>query len=308
MLQYKSIEELVRKSLKENKKISDIVIEDQAAQEETTADELIYRMGERYEIMEKCTRAEELEHIKSTSGLTGGDAYRMYRHIKSGKSLTGNLMAGALMRALAVSETNAGMGRIVAAPTAGSCGIVPAVLATLEAEGLAKREDCVRALFTAGAVGMIIAENASVAGAEGGCQAECGSAAAMAAAAAVEIMDGTPRQCANAVAISIKNILGLVCDPVAGLVEIPCIKRNAAGVANALTAAEMALAQIESKIPADEVIGAMKSVGDAMSRSLKETAEGGLAATPTGKKLHEQVFGAKADESAGCFSCRACRM
>ena len=160
-------------------------------------------------------------------------------------------------------------------------------------------------MFTASAVGMVITTNASVAGAQGGCQAECGSAAAMAAAAIVELAGGSPRQAADAVAIALKNILGLVCDPVAGLVEIPCIKRNASGVAGAFVAAELALAGIESAIPADEVIVAMKKVGDAMSPALKETAEGGLAATPTARRLYEQVFGRPAEEG-GCTGCGGC--
>ena len=147
------------------------------------------------------------------------------------------------------------------------------------------------ALFTASAVGMVIANNACLAGAQGGCQAECGSASAMAAAAIVELSGGSPKMITHAVAIALKNILGLVCDPVAGLVEIPCIKRNASGVAGAFVAAEMALAGIRSAIPADEVIWAMKKVGDSMPQSLRETAEGGLAATPTGQRLHKQVFG-----------------
>ena len=166
------------------------------------------------------------------------------------------------------------------------------------------RKDCVMALFTASAVGMVIATNASVAGAQGGCQAECGSAAAMAAAALVELAGGTPEMVSHAVAIALKNILGLVCDPVAGLVEIPCIKRNAAGAAGAFVAAELALAGIPSAIPADETIWAMKKVGDAMSSSLKETAEGGLAVTPTGLKLHQQVFGNS--DPVSCSGCRGC--
>ena len=183
------------------------------------------------------------------------------------------------------------MGRIVAAPTAGSCGILPGALLTFQKEKGASEQDCVMSLFTASAVGMVIAKNACLAGAQGGCQAECGSASAMAAAALVELAGGSPKMIAHGVAIALKNILGLVCDPVAGLVEIPCIKRNAAGVANALCAAEMALAGVHSAIPADEVILAMKRIGDAMSPALKETAEGGLAATPTGKRLYQQVFG-----------------
>ena len=197
------------------------------------------------------------------------------------------------------------MGRIVAAPTAGSCGILPAALITMQVEKECSDHDCVMALFTASAIGMVIANNASLAGAQGGCQAECGSAAAMAAAAITELAGGTPHMVSQAVAIALKNILGLVCDPVAGLVEIPCIKRNASGVAGAFVAAEMALAGIDSAIPADEVIWSMKRIGDIMSPTLKETAEGGLAATPTGRKLHDQVFG-PGEVLGGCSGCAGC--
>ena len=172
-------------------------------------------------------------------------------------------------------------------------------------EGLCDERAAVMALFTAGAIGMVIAQQASIAGAQGGCQAECGSASAMAAAALVELCGGTPAQSAHACAMAIKNQLGLVCDPVAGLVEIPCIKRNASGVAGAFVAAEMALAGIDSAIPADEVIWSMKRIGDVMSPTLKETAEGGLAATPTGRKLHDQVFG-PGNVSGGCSGCSGC--
>ena len=210
---------------------------------------------------------------------------------EQGKNLTGPLLGGALYRALAVSELNASMGRIVAAPTAGSCGIVPAAVLTMQEQYKLTERECVMSLFTASAVGMVIANNASLAGAQGGCQAECGSASAMAAAAIVELAGGAPDMIGSAIATALKNILGLVCDPVAGLVEIPCIKRNASGVAGAFVAAELALAGIRSAIPADEVIWSMKKVGDVMPAALKETAEGGLAATPTGKMLHGQVFG-----------------
>ena len=196
-----------------------------------------------------------------------------------------------MARAIAVSEYNAAMGKVVAAPTAGSCGILPGTIVSMLEEGLCDERAAVMALFTAGAIGMVIAQQASIAGAQGGCQAECGSASAMAAAALVELCGGTPAQSAHACAMAIKNQLGLVCDPVAGLVEIPCIKRNVSGIAIAFTAAEMALAGIESKIPADECIQAMRAVGDSMPCALKETAQGGLATTPTGIELKRRVFG-----------------
>ena len=231
------------------------------------------------------------EDTRSVSGLTGGSAWKMKQQVDAGKNICGSLFGHAMTMALAVSETNACMGKIVAAPTAGSCGILPAVLLSVMEEKNIPEEDVVMSLFTASALGLVIANKASIAGAEGGCQAECGSASAMAAGALVEMCGGTPQMVADACAIAIKNILGLVCDPVAGLVEIPCIKRNAMGTANAFTAAELALAGITSAIPVDEVIWAMKKVGDSMAVTLKETGEGGLAATPTGKALRQQVFG-----------------
>ena len=305
---YRSLACIVRAAEENNESISTLVLRQQAEQMESTEEALYKRMEENYKIMKECIEPGCDKDLKSTSGLTGGTAYKMRNVSNSGKSLTGSLMSGALYRALAVSELNASMGRIVAAPTAGSCGILPAAIITMQEEkGLSDRE-CIMSLFTASAVGMVIANLASLAGAEGGCQAECGSASAMAAAAIVELAGGTPHQAENAVAIALKNILGLVCDPVAGLVEIPCIKRNASGVAGAFVAAELSLADIDSAIPADEVIITMKRVGDAMPSQLKETADGGLATTPTGQKLYNQVFGNESDPCASsCGSCGNCR-
>ena len=303
---YHSLSSLIQASVQEGCTISRLVLAQQAAQMEQTEEALYRKMEKTYRVMAASIEPGCRKNLRSTSGLTGGSAYKMRQVSEAGKSLTGPLLSGALYRALAVSELNASMGRIVAAPTAGSCGILPAAVLTMEKDRGCSEKDCIMSLFTASAVGMIIANNASLAGAEGGCQAECGSAAAMAAAAITELAGGTPEMAGHAVAIALKNILGLVCDPVAGLVEIPCIKRNASGVAGAFVAAELALAGIESAIPADEVIWAMKKVGDAMSPALKETAEGGLAATPTGKRLHDQVFGTSKD-AAGCSSCRGCR-
>lgn len=288
---YKSLASIVAAAETQGCRISDLVLKQQAQQLEQPEADVFHRMEQTYQVMRECIEPGCAADLKSTSGLTGGSAYKMRETAKAGKSLTGSMMSGALYRALAVSELNASMGRIVAAPTAGSCGILPAAVLTMQEERELSDRDCVMALFTASAVGGVIAESASLAGAQGGCQAECGSAAAMAAAAITELSGGTPQMVSDAVAIALKNILGLVCDPVAGLVEIPCIKRNASGVAGAFVAAELALAGIDSAIPADEVIWAMKKVGDAMSPALKETAEGGLASTPTGQKLYKKVFG-----------------
>lgn len=290
-LMYKSIEELVNTANEEGTTISEITLMDQAFSMECSQEQIIERMAFQYEVMKSAVENGLNPNIRSTSGLTGGDAYRLKVVRDEEKTLCGSFFSGALMRAVSVAEVNASMGRIVASPTAGSCGILPGAIITMQKERNLSDDVCVKALLTASAIGMVIAKNASLSGAEGGCQAECGSAAAMAAGALVELAGGTPEQISNAVAIALKNILGLVCDPVAGLVEIPCIKRNAAGVANAIVAAEMALADIKSAIPADEVIMAMKQVGDKMSSSLKETAEGGLAKTPTAERLCVQVFG-----------------
>lgn len=305
-LKYLSIAELVDQATAQGARISQIVLRDQAEQMDTEPQVLFRKMRENYHVMQESIQKGADPDIKSTSGLTGGDAWKLYSVYEKKKSLTGSFMAGAMWRALAVSELNAAMGRIVAAPTAGSCGILPAAIVTMQEEYSLDEYDCIMTLFTASAVGMVIGNNASLAGASGGCQAECGSASAMAAAAIVELAGGTPQMSGEACAIAIKNILGLVCDPVAGLVEIPCIKRNAGGVTTAFMAAELALAGITSHIPADETILAMKRIGDTMPASLRETAEGGLAMTPTGQALNTRVFGENAD-AASCSSCRACR-
>lgn len=227
--------------------------------------------------------------VKSMSGIIGGDAIKIQRYLDKGNTLIGEFMLKAMARALSCSEVNAAMGKIVAAPTAGSCGILPAVIITA-GEKLNKSDDeLVEALFTASGVGMIIAENATLSGAEGGCQAECGSAAAMGAAAVVEMMGGTPEMALNAAAITIKNVLGLVCDPIAGLVEAPCAKRNVSGAVNALTSAELVMTGVSSIIPFDEVIGAMYRVGKSLPCELRETALGGLAVTPTGLKIKNSI-------------------
>lgn len=227
--------------------------------------------------------------VHSISGLTGGDGCRYERYRVSGGSLLGEIPALATAYALSASETNAAMGRIVACPTAGSCGILPAcVLAVAKVKGIS-REGQLLALAGAGLIGELIDEHASLSGAEGGCQAECGSAAAMAAGAVAQMLGGSPEAAFHAAAIAIKNQLGLVCDPVAGLVEIPCIKRNTGGVAIALSAADMALAGIESRIPFDDAVEAMNRVGRQLPASLRETAAGGLATTKTGLELAARV-------------------
>ncbi|SHE78560.1 L-serine ammonia-lyase, iron-sulfur-dependent, subunit alpha [Caloramator proteoclasticus] len=272
-------------------KIYEIVIENEVELQGLSREEIILKMKKALEVMKSSAQEALDKEIKSVSGLIGGDAKRFEDYRKNGNTLCGDTVVKAMARALSCSEVNAAMGRIVAAPTAGSCGILPAALITA-GEKLNKTEDeIVNALFTASGIGQIIAKNATVSGAEGGCQAECGAAAAMAAAAIVEMAGGTPEMCLNAASIALKNIMGLVCDPIAGLVEAPCAKRNASGVVNALISSELALAGIKSIIPFDEVVEAMYRVGKALPEALRETALGGIAATPTGIKLRKQVLG-----------------
>ena len=292
MIKYDSIHKLIKEAEKKNKKISEVVLEDQVKAMEKAEAELYKKMEESFEVMLSSVKEGLKKDQTSTSGLTGGEGYLMNHYASTaGKSLCGDFMAKAMARALAVAGCNASMGKIVAAPTAGSCGILPGCLVSLYEDKHYDKKDIVMSMFTAGAIGMVIAERSSIAGAQGGCQAECGSAAAMAAAALVELKGGSPRQCADACAMAISGQMGLVCDPVAGLVEIPCIKRNVSGLMIAFSSADMALAGITAKIPADECLDAMREVGDALPSTLKETAKGGLAVTPTGKKLRDQVFG-----------------
>lgn len=290
MLEYDSIAAICEAAEQQQVTISALVLSDQAEQMEMPEEALYERMKNSLYVMQEAVREGKNPDLRSTSGLTGGDAARMETYAAGG-GITGTFLNHAMARAVAVSEYNAAMGRIVASPTAGSCGILPGTVVTMLEEGRCDEHAAVMALFTAGAIGMVIAQKASIAGAQGGCQAECGSASAMAAAALVELAGGTPAQAAHACAMAIKNQLGLVCDPVAGLVEIPCIKRNVSGAAIAFTSAEIALAGVKSRIPVDECVLAMRQVGDMLPCSLKETSQAGLAATPTGLRLKRQVFG-----------------
>lgn len=231
----------------------------------------------------------------SHSGLSGADGGLMEQYYRTHDTLCGSFVTEAMVIALKTAESNACMRRIVAAPTAGSCGIIPAVLIPYYKKGLADKEHIVRALYTAGAIGEVISERASVSGAYGGCQAEIGSASAMAAGMLAYLLGGNGEQICHAAALAMKGLLGLVCDPVAGLVEIPCIKRNVIGTVNAVSCAEMAMAGIKSKIPADEVFDAMNEIGEKMDTAFKETAMGGLAATNTGKKITEELSGEKTE-------------
>jgi len=287
-----SLQELAELASARGVTIGALALEWECQEAGEPAEALRGKMGERLRVMREAV-ARGLQGVKSRSGLTGGDAKLVAKGLAANASarlVGGEPLTTAISYALAVSEVNASMGRIVAAPTGGSCGILPGVLLSVGERVGATDESLIDALFTAGAAGSVIARRATVSGAAGGCQAECGSAAAMAAAAAVQLGGGTPQQCVQAVALSLKGLMGLVCDPVAGLVEVPCIKRNATSAGVALAAATMALAGVRSVVPPDEVVDAMGAVGRELPASLKETAVGGLAATPTGKRIAGQVL------------------
>jgi L-serine dehydratase, iron-sulfur-dependent, alpha subunit len=283
--------ELLEVCKERNISIWEYTLEQEAKATGLTSEQVFQKMRKNLQVMQAAAERGLNNKISSVSGLIGGDAYKLNEYTKSGKTLTGSFMVMAMARALSSSEVNAAMGKIVAAPTAGSCGIMPAVIISAGERLNSTEDEMIKGLFTATGVGIIIAKNATMAGAEGGCQAECGSAAAMASAGVVEMMGGTPDQALNAAAIVFKNILGLVCDPIAGLVEVPCAKRNAAGAVSALTTADMVMAGVMSKIPFDDTVEAMYKIGKKMPVELRETALGGLAITETGLKLQRQVFG-----------------
>lgn len=288
MVSFHTVGELVRLAEEKDVPIHEIVIAHEMHDAQRTRQALLDEMKKNWEVMQAATERgiENEEH--SVSGLTGGDAEKIYAYAERGYLGTRVLHAAAY--AVGVSEVNAVMGRIVACPTAGSCGIVPAALYVAREQRRVSEETIVGALFTAAGIGMVIDQNASIAGAEGGCQAECGTAAGMAAAALVELAGGTPAAVGNACALAIKNLLGLACDPVAGLVEVPCVKRNGFCTVHAMLAADMSLAGVKSVIPIDDVIEALAAIGRMMPHALKETAEGGLAATETGRALAAQIY------------------
>jgi L-serine dehydratase len=285
MFDFRYISDLVAIAEQTHKSLSEIVWDWETQQSECPAESIWDKMLSMLEVMRQAAKQGLEQREKSFSGLVGGDA-ALLAHCDS---FMGPVIIESASYAMSVSEVNARMGKIVACPTAGSCGIVPGAI--LAAGDFLKCQDdkLIRALFTAAGVGEVIAKNATVSGAVGGCQAECGTAAAMAAAAVTEMFGGSPRQSSNALALALKNMLGLVCDPVAGLVEVPCVKRNAFAAVHALMAAQMALAGIESVIPADEVIESMYRIGLDIPRSLRETSEGGLAKTPTAQEIAKRL-------------------
>lgn len=281
-MDFKNAKELLKLCDENHMMISDVMKERECLLGETTSDQIRYRMKRVLEIMKESATAPIKSPGKSMGGLIGGEAKKLNVYYNKGKDICGSVLGRGIAYAMAVLEVNSSMGLIVAAPTAGSSGIVPGLLLALQQEYSISDERILDALFNAGAIGYLAMRNATVAGAVGGCQAEVGVAAAMAASGAVELMGGDPRQCLDAGTTVLMNMLGLVCDPVGGLVEYPCQNRNAAGVANALIAAEMALSGIRQLIPFDEMLETMYSVGKRLPSELRETALGGCAATPTG--------------------------
>lgn len=286
-----TIEELVQQAEEQHYgNVAELMIATEIEMTGRSREDIVSIMERNLQVMRESV-VNGLTPSKSISGLTGGDALRMDNYIQAGKTIGDTTVLTAVRNAMAVNELNAKMGLVCATPTAGSAGCLPAVLATAIDKLNLNKEQQLNFLFTAGAFGLVIGNNASISGAEGGCQAEVGSASAMSAAALVKAAGGTAYQASQAIAFVIKNMLGLICDPVAGLVEVPCVKRNALGASFAIVAADMALAGIESQIPVDEVVDAMYQVGSALPTAFKETAEGGLAATPTGQKYMKQIFG-----------------
>lgn len=280
-MDFKNARELLKLCEDNHWMISDVMKQRECEEGETTLDQIEYRMKRVLEIMRESATTPIKNPGKSMGGLIGGEAKKLSVHHNKGKDICGTVLGRGIAYAMAVLEVNASMGLIVAAPTAGSSGIVPGLLLSLQKEYQISDERLLDALFNAGAIGYLAMRNATVAGAVGGCQAEVGVASAMAASASVELMGGTPQQCLDAASTVLMNMLGLVCDPVGGLVEYPCQNRNAAGVANALIAAEMALAGIPQLIPFDEMLSTMYTVGKKLPYELRETALGGCAATPS---------------------------
>lgn len=288
-MQFRTLKDIVRLCEERSLTIAELMIEEQVKETGVSEAEVIQQMTDYYQVMKEAVHRGITEDTVSRSGLTGGDARRVHEYMLSGETSSGSDATRAMAYALAVSEVNASMGRIIATPTAGSCGIIPGVFVSSQERFGWDDAHMVLGLFAAGAIGYVIANNSSISGAEGGCQAEVGSAIGMAAGAIVEMRGGTPEQAMHAVGLALKNTLGLICDPVAGLVEIPCIVRNGLGAVNALAAADMGLAGVRSAIPSDEVVDVMLQVGRSMPSEHRETARGGLAQTPTGRKITEEL-------------------
>ncbi|MFC4769362.1 L-serine ammonia-lyase, iron-sulfur-dependent, subunit alpha [Effusibacillus consociatus] len=289
-MDFKSMAELLDHCERKKRSIAEVMLDVEASKTGRSKATIIEMMKQRLMKMKDAVDAGVSDRSTAPSGISGGDACLMGHYKDKGEYLSGSFIVDAMRFSFATSETNARMGVIVATPTAGAAGILPGCLFSLRENAGLSYEKLVMGLFTASALGYVIANRAFISGAAGGCQAEVGSATAMAAGAIVELKGGTPVQAVNATAIALKSMLGLVCDPVAGLVEVPCIKRNVIGTAIAFSAADIALAGITSRIPCDEVIAAMYEIGKKMPVTLRETSLGGLAMTPTGKEIKDRIL------------------
>ncbi len=284
----RSLREIVDKSENENISFWKVVQMDDCNERAVTEEDSYKMMLYMYRSMKEADNNYDAK-LKSSSGLVGGEGEKVRKRRLSGKMLSGDLMGRVMERALKTGESNACMKRIVAAPTAGSCGVVPSVFITIQEELNLSDDQMAEAMYVAAGIGSVIADRASISGAEGGCQAEIGSASAMAAGGAAYLLGGTSADIANAAALALKGLLGLACDPVAGLVEVPCVKRNVLGAINAVSCADMTIAGISTKIPPDEVIDAMRSIGRNMNSDIRETGIGGLAGTPTGVSIRNKI-------------------
>ncbi|PZJ00432.1 L-serine ammonia-lyase, iron-sulfur-dependent, subunit alpha [Staphylococcus aureus] len=293
---FDSIRETIDYAVENNISFADIMVKEEMELSGKSRDEVRAQMKQNLDVMRDAViKGTTGDGVESVTGYTGHDAAKLRDYNETHHALSGYEMIDAVKGAIATNEVNAAMGIICATPTAGSSGTIPGALFKLEKTHDLTEEQMIDFLFTSALFGRVVANNARVAGATGGCQAEVGSASAMAAAAAVAIFGGSPEASGHAMALAISNLLGLVCDPVAGLVEIPCVMRNAIGSGNALISADLALAGIESRIPVDEVIEAMDKVGRNLPASLRETGLGGLAGTPTGEAIKRKIFGTAED-------------
>ena len=287
-MSFKSLSEIVEKAKTAKKEFWQIIIKDDMKEQGTSFEVSFAKMKDMYLAMKNADKNYD-PALRSASGLSGGDGAKLEEFKKQKNRLLGDFMTEVMEKAVKMGESNACMKRIVAAPTAGSCGIIPAVLLTYEKQCNVSEEKIVQALFVAAGIGEVIAQNACISGAQGGCQAEIGSSSAMAAGALTSLDGGTNDDILNSVALALKSMLGLTCNPVAGLVEVPCIKRNVSGAVNAVVASQMTKAGVKSAIPADEVIDSMGRIGKLIPACLRETGEDGLAATPTGLTIMQKM-------------------
>jgi len=287
MAEYHSISDLVKLSINNKQELWQVVLTGQAHDKLMSERDVFAQMKKMYQAMKSADEQYD-QQLRSPSKMAGGDGYKMRIYNESGRNICGDFIGVVMEKALKMGESNACMKRIVAAPTAGSCGVIPAVLLSYEENKNAEEDELVKALFVASGIGKVVAENASIAGAFGGCQAEIGTASSMAAGALAYLQGADNEQIMQAATFALKNMLGLACDPVGGLVEVPCVKRNVAGVVNAISSAQLALAGITSVITPDDTIDSMRRIGNDLPSCLKETSKGGLAVTESAKRIMEQ--------------------